>query len=393
MSYPPDDSFVDYYQLLGVDPEADWATVEKEIKQQQRKWRARTTLSDLNRRQEAERMMAQLADARKTLGDPARRAAHDRKRASRPRQPTTAAPAGAADAYDPLERAEEALRTNDYNRAMLFAEEASRATNSARAWNLRARAYAGEGDGRRAAVAAQESVGLEPDNPMYHIDLGIIHQVLDEPSSAIAAFEKASQLAPEEIGPRLLAASVHLDTEQFHAAVELLDRLHREHPDDREVRDMLAAALVTQAEAVPQDRDADSYVITSKQEIDAMRPLVERAARLGARDPEVRSAISGVREYLARQERKVLDIRALRRLPLSADRVGCLLLLLVVTVFLSPLHAAVGAFAAFGAGDPETGVLLLVVAALLGWAWWAYMVVPRWKQNLRDRRHLRSLSQ
>ncbi len=393
MSLPTGDgSFTDYYALLGVDPDADRAVLEKRIKEEQRKWRPRTALPELGRRQEAEQRMALLAEARGVLLDDGKRAAYDRTRAARAQRRPTAAGTATGDVGTLLERAERALAINDYRTAAFFAEEAARTAASPRAWNLRARAYAGQDDHQRAVVAAQEAVDMEPGNPMYHIDLGIIHQALDEPDSAVAAFEQAAELAPEDLGPRLLIADLHLSGGRYQEAVALLEQVHREHPDDRDTRNMLAAALHDRAQAIPADRTETVYAITAKQEIAEMRPLLDRAASLVVDDPELSAVIDETREYVAQQEQKVFDFRALFRIPVAEGPAGCLVVSFLVLLFLSPALTAVATVTAFSDGVFDMGFVLLLVTALLCWGWWSSLVVPRWKQNRRASRYTGGLS-
>lgn len=227
---------------------------------------------------------------------------------------------------------------------------------------------------------------------MYHIDLGIIHQALDEPDSAVAAFEQAAELAPEDLGPRLLIADLHLSGGRYQEAVALLEQVHREHPDDRDTRNMLAAALHDRAQAIPADRTETVYAITAKQEIAEMRPLLDRAASLVVDDPELSAVIDETREYVAQQEQKVFDFRALFRIPVAEGPAGCLVVSFLVLLFLSPALTAVATVTAFSDGVFDMGFVLLLVTALLCWGWWSSLVVPRWKQNRRASRYTGGLS-
>src|SRR5690606_33956071 len=74
----------DYYALLGVERTAPASELEKEIRKQLRTWSKRSNHPDLSRRQEAERRVQQLSEARKILLDEQKRAEYDRALAAAP---------------------------------------------------------------------------------------------------------------------------------------------------------------------------------------------------------------------------------------------------------------------------------------------------------------------
>ena len=68
----------DYYQLLNIDRTASTEEISKAYRQQLRLWRSRTNAPDLDRRQEAERVLQELDTAKKILLDRTSRAEYDR---------------------------------------------------------------------------------------------------------------------------------------------------------------------------------------------------------------------------------------------------------------------------------------------------------------------------
>jgi len=71
----------DYYELLDVPPDATADRIREAVAAQRRYWTALMNHRDLERRQEAERILEKLKQAYDTLTDPARRASYDRSRA------------------------------------------------------------------------------------------------------------------------------------------------------------------------------------------------------------------------------------------------------------------------------------------------------------------------
>lgn len=88
----------DYYDILGVARNAPYAEIDRALRDQLRRWQQRTASADLARRQEAERRLRQLAQARATLLDAAARRRYDRALvAAGPPEPSAAPRRGRSD--------------------------------------------------------------------------------------------------------------------------------------------------------------------------------------------------------------------------------------------------------------------------------------------------------
>lgn len=72
----------DYYDILGVGRNASHAEIDRALRDQRRRWQQRTSSADLARRQDAERRLRQLGQARATLLDKAARRRYDRELAA-----------------------------------------------------------------------------------------------------------------------------------------------------------------------------------------------------------------------------------------------------------------------------------------------------------------------
>ncbi|NJP69156.1 hypothetical protein, partial [Streptomyces spiramenti] len=77
-------------------------------------------------------------------------------------------------------------------------------------------------------------------------------------------------------------ALVHLEGGSPEEAVPVLEDLLTARPDDVTVRYHLVHALLRAAQRVPGVRGAEDHTVTEPSEIDRMRPLLERAARVVA---------------------------------------------------------------------------------------------------------------
>jgi len=78
-----------FYQILNVAPTAQEEEIKKALHQALRLWSNRTNAPQIDRRQEAERMVKQLEEAETVLLNAAKRAEYDRQQKSAPRQEKT----------------------------------------------------------------------------------------------------------------------------------------------------------------------------------------------------------------------------------------------------------------------------------------------------------------
>ncbi|MFC9897654.1 DUF4190 domain-containing protein [Nocardia sp. NPDC127579] len=95
-------SLDDFYDLLGVSPSASEDLLRSEIAQAQRMWMKRTGLPDLERRQEAERNVQRLADAKAVLLDPGKRSEYDQRLADAQRPPASTTAVAPVQSFAPV---------------------------------------------------------------------------------------------------------------------------------------------------------------------------------------------------------------------------------------------------------------------------------------------------
>jgi tetratricopeptide (TPR) repeat protein len=286
---------VNFYELLAVAPTTPKGELEQKIKQARRKYQQRLGHPDLNHRQEAEKRLQDLTEAKRILLDDALRAAYDRDLASRPAPATTPGPGGSGNW---LQRAQAALAINDYASAAYCAREARQELGeSAELWSIQARASVGLGRLDDAVFEARQAVLMDPGNVDYHFDLGNTFDERGEWANALACYAQAERLNPQDPAARLAMAGTHLQAGEPMAAVQILEHLFAARPD-RLVGDTLAMALVDMAEAVPAVRTADGYTVTSPAEVGRMRELSFRARQVVS-DPDIMSTLDYMAGYLA----------------------------------------------------------------------------------------------
>lgn len=311
----------DYYTVVGVDRTAAAEEIDRKVREQLRIWQRRTTNADLSRRQEAERRVQLLGEARAILLDAEKRRRYDGELAGvgggAPGPDPTGEPgepdvpgepaAGSASSAAPrtpaewLAAARRHLARNDYRAAAHAARQARNAPHpSAEAWGALARASAGLGNLDDARYEARQAVAAEPDSAQAHLDLAHVYEARREWHLAFEAYERASKLDPQaeaaEVG---MARSLAASTGNPIQAVNRLERRYaRALPAQRAAAGrLLGHALVGAAEQQAK-RPGGGYWVMTPERIRQLQWLLNRARQVTS-DPEVLRSVIELEQVVA----------------------------------------------------------------------------------------------
>ena len=375
---------IDYYAVLGVARSAEADAIETAVKKTMREWRKRTEAGDLSVRQEAEVKVKQIEDARSTLLDSAKRAKYDQDLADGVKEQAPSTPkADSGNGQSWLERAEGYLAVGDYHSAAYAARQATQVEGqNATTWWIRSRANAGLGVWQDALYEAKQATAIEDNNGEYHFNLGLIHEQMSSYGDAITEYRRASTCEPSNAMYQLAVAGVFASNGRPDEALPICEKVYQEHPQDRNANYYLGSVLVDLAEQVPASKTSDGYIVKSKDEIDKMRALCERARSLNIVDDEARQNANHVLRYLDEMEKKsfrppwVLFGAMWGGGPVAV--LGCCALILM----LLPLYLIIAGFAEIG-GTHGGSILLVLAGVALCWVEWKLLYVPKWKQNKR----------
>jgi tetratricopeptide (TPR) repeat protein len=292
----------DFYAVVGVDRAASGEEIDRKIREQLRIWQRRTTNADLSRRQEAERRVQLLGEARTTLVDEEKRRRYDSE-LGRARPPARPLETETGD-VDWLARARQYLADNDYQAAGHAARQARNAPNpTAEAWGLLARANAGLGNLDDALYEAKQAVALDGNNAQTRLDLAHVYEERGDWREAFEQYELASRLDPRAEAPE---AGMTRALASASDPIEGVDRLERRYaralPAERQdAGRLLGRALVTAAERVARRGSAVGFRVSSADQVGEIGRLLDRARQV-TRDPGVVRSIAELERFVVQSQ-------------------------------------------------------------------------------------------
>jgi predicted Zn-dependent protease len=380
------DTFVDYYAMLGVDPSADADTIQEEIKKQRKTWRKRQGLADDQARRAAEEHISHLTEAEKILLNSAKRQEYDERRKQEASRARPAPSPGSESTTDWLARAEEYLEMGDPMSASYAAREAtSERGDEHRAWAVRGRASMLQGDDQAAMFEFREALRLRPDEPEYHFDLGTIQEEFEDFNGALESYRKVAELAPDNLIGNIGVASVLVRIDQPKEAIEILDNVLEQDPNNEQAQFYLAIALHDRCFEIMERKRDGNFVNTSEEQARRVLQNLERAQGLKVDDPEIRdeirSKVATVRDdFEVRVDRSWWRrARADPWSPAGFTRMLVLVSGLIVAVFVG---------SALGAAGSGLLKLILSVVFFAGWVWFFFVWMQRRPQYEINRRVL-----
>lgn len=370
-------SVVDYYELLGIDASADPDQVRAAIRKTRGRYRQQAGSPNLEQRSNAERMIALIGEAEKTLTDAATRQTYDAQRSAQPTEapsprPETTRPQSAlTDGSEWIEEARTFLADGALRNASAAAMEATRvAPENVDGWLVRAEVALASQDFRDAEFAATEANRRAPSDPKVVGSLAEVFFAEERYAEAEKTFERVSILQPNEPYWQVRSAWTAIEQGRNEDALRTARDLVARHPNDQDVRDGLALLLLRDGEdAMAAASDGGAYV-TSKRQIAHIEARVAEVETLGPLSNRVTRFIDQARNNAAIGKKR-------RFLVPSGKTVGWLLLWVflgawVIWFFASAiLGDTLGLFVGFAA---NVGI---------GYLFFEQFFPPQWKLNQR----------
>lgn len=296
------EELVDYYAILGVPRNAQDEAIKNAVRSERRIWVKRQQAPKLERRQEAELRMRQIAEAEAVLLDAAQRSAYDR------RLDNYVAPTATGGGGDWAGRAEEYLRAGNAHAAHSAAKEATSANpDHHRAWFVRAHASMMLGSYNDAVFEFSEAIRINPGDPEYHFDFGTLHEANEKWSAAKHEYELASRIDPGNPLYQVAIANTIIQMDKPDEALPILEMVHAQHPDVMDFNFYLALALYySSMQHVSNIRGIEAF--SNEADLKQMRAKLERAEALKFDHPELRSEVERVLAEVRKMDRLVVRV-------------------------------------------------------------------------------------
>ena len=231
------------YRALNVPQTASVDELKKAINRELRLWSNRTNAPQIERRQEAERMVKLLEQAEAILLDPAQRAAYDRQLSSAPAEQREVREGDLSGRADLVQEARRLLVEGNIPDAMFVAEKATQSDgNNAEAWAVLAEARFRWGDTEDAIYEYKRAIKLRPNEAAYYFDFGSVLESADRPADALQQYQRAAQIDPKTTMYRAAVGSLLIKNEHYADGIAILEQCVHEQPDNPTYQWFLAIA-------------------------------------------------------------------------------------------------------------------------------------------------------
>jgi len=234
------------YRVLNVRQTASADELKKAINREQRLWSNRTNAPQIERRQEAERMVKLLEQAEAILLDTAKRAAYDRQLSSTPPAGSSGVIEGElADIADLVKEAQDLLDSGRTADALFVADKATQKEGgNPEAWAVLAKAQHQWGETDDALSSYRRAIKLRPNDSTYYFELGCIYESLERQGEALQQWQRAVQIDPAVSMYRAGVGFLLAKQGNYHEGIATLEQCRQEQPDNPTYQWYLAIAYM-----------------------------------------------------------------------------------------------------------------------------------------------------
>lgn len=232
-----------YFKLLNVSPTASDEEIKKAINKELRVWSNRTNAPQIERRQEAERMIKDLEEAEKILLDPAKKSEYERNLKTAPSEERKMDESDLKGKEDLVKEGWQLLIAGNVPDALYVATKATeKEGNNPEAWALLAQAKFRWGMNDDAIYEYKRAIKLRPNEAEYYFDLGSVYETVEKWKDAVENYERASKVKPEVPMYRASIGSVYVRLDMHKEAIPILEKCVSEEPSNDTFNWFLAIA-------------------------------------------------------------------------------------------------------------------------------------------------------
>jgi tetratricopeptide (TPR) repeat protein len=292
----------DYYRALKIAPTATDEEVKKAVLRERRLWSNRTNAPDLERRQEADRMVKLLDMAEQTLLDPTRRSQYDLALRTAPINQPQVNQANAGEQHDWVREGRRFLSDGDIPSALYAATQATQVDGSnPEAWALSAQAKFRWGQIQDAIYEYKRAINLRPNEAQYYFDLGSVYESTEDWAAALQQYQWASRIEPMSTMYRASIGEMYYHLDRYEEAIATLKQCVAEAPDNSVYRELLALAYCfgsyehwTYIRANNPAGLPEGHYATTKLQVDEALASVQKAQALELQAHEVRDLVQSI---------------------------------------------------------------------------------------------------
>lgn len=291
-----------YYRALNIASTATEEEIKKVILRDRRLWSNRTNLPDLEKRQEAERMVKLLVAAEQTLLNPVSRQQYDQQLRTAPVEQPQTNQAQTGEQHDWIREGRRFLSNGDIPSALYAATQATQTMgNDPEAWALSAQVKFRWGQPQDSIYEYKRAIGIRPNEAMYYFDLGSVYESIEDWNDALQHYQWASKIEPASTMYRASIGEMYFNLDRYQEAITTLKQCVAEEPDNRVYREYLALAYCAGSYEhwtyVPANNpiglDEDHYA-TTKFQVDEALASVQKAQALELQTPEVKELVQSI---------------------------------------------------------------------------------------------------
>jgi tetratricopeptide (TPR) repeat protein len=326
-----------YYEILGVPPDESVDKIQKNLYQQMRVWSHRTNAPQMERRQEAERMVRLLEEIEEILLDESRRTEYDQQLQAYLKEQSPEAkgltksfpsidtvPLSALneelldDEETPfinttrrldedefaelLHEGQTFLKDGALDRALEIAERLTQeAPSRSESWAFLGQVRWEMKDIHESMTAMIKARDLDPQNAEYVGQLGHIFLKQEDQKRAREQFKRAVVLDPDNLEYKYYLGLLYLEHGQQREGLNLLEQCVNQEPDNEEYRRELSLAYLDLAcKEWEQVSDGHPYLSpglypTERSAVKTAEVYLDQANRVAVDDIDLRNQIHRVR--------------------------------------------------------------------------------------------------
>ncbi|MBW4627062.1 MAG: tetratricopeptide repeat protein [Brasilonema octagenarum HA4186-MV1] len=369
--------FIDYYQILGLEPEWDTEKLRIELRKKMAGTKARVNAATGKKKQEIDQLLKKIVKATKLLTDPEAKANYDQELAEWNRTATPEQQAAAA----AVPTLPELWALIDAGRYLDAVEAGKRLINYTpdddKAWEAYAYASFRWNDFANAIYASEQAIRCNPQNAEYYADAGQYLAAAERWDQAVAQLNRAIQIAPEQVSYKLTLADIHTKYGNWGDAEAILQGVLSQDSSNQTARSFMAIVVGARAE----ERISEVISLADEGKKKEARKVLkeikddfEKAHKLAENDPDIRDLLNSESINV----RRALGVNSYQRIfGLIVDSMLTLpgSLIAFISTSYTGYTAYTGAASLFG---------ILISILILGYSW-VYLAYKNNGQDLTKR--------